>query len=84
MIIIYYTDKSAVACSERFEDIEFTQAMELMELLRRAGHSHVCMSCEFADSVGKPGVDSVHDGKTPDGELYTWSKQYRGAGPLKQ
>ena len=27
-----------------------------------------------ADDVGKPGVSSIVDGKTPDGEVYGWSR----------
>jgi hypothetical protein len=66
-----------------FEDAEFMVAMKFMEDLRRDGHRHVIMSNENADSVGKPGVDSVVDGKTPDGVPYTWTKQDR-AGRMKR
>ena len=64
-----------------FTDGDFMKAMGFMESLRKDGHSHVCMSTELAGNAGKPGVDAVVDGKTPDGETYDWSKQGR-AGKL--
>jgi hypothetical protein len=30
---------------------------------------------EHSDNVTKPGVDGIVDGKTPDGEEYTWRKR---------
>jgi hypothetical protein len=61
--------------AEFFEDAEFMLAMKRMEELRKEGMTHVSMSTELADSVGKPGVDSVKDGKTPDGVEYDWKKR---------
>lgn len=52
-------------------------ALTLLEDLRKQGMRHVCMSVENQDSVGKPGVDTIANGKTPDGEVYDWSKQHR-------
>jgi hypothetical protein len=37
----------------------------------------VTMVSEDPNHVGKPGVDSVVDGKTPDGVAYTWNKASR-------
>lgn len=45
--------------------------------------SHITMVSEMPDSVGKPGVDSVSDGKTPDGLPYEWSKAGR-AGNMRR
>lgn len=88
MIVVFYMCKSLVTdlpssipCFRRFEDAEFMEAMKLMEILRNEGFTHVCMSTELAGSIGKPGVDTVHEGKTPDGHEYDWSKKHRGAGP---
>ena len=41
------------------------------------GMTFVTMVSENPDSVGRPGVDSVVDGKTPDGVAYTWNKASR-------
>jgi len=59
-------------------------ALKLMEVKRKEGMRHVSMSVENSDSVGQPGVDSIVDGKTPDGHAYEWSKQHRGSGPRKE
>ena len=45
--------------------------------------SHVTMVSEMPDAVGRPGVDSVYDGKTPDGLPYEWSKAGR-AGNMRR
>lgn len=36
---------------------------------------HVTMSCENSDQVGANGVDSIVDGKCPDGQPYDWVKR---------
>jgi hypothetical protein len=64
-----------------FASSELGPALKLSEELRREGHRHVCISSEHDDQVGGNGVDTVADGKTPDGHPYEWSKQHRGAGP---
>jgi hypothetical protein len=56
--------------------------MKLLESLRQQGMHHVSISTAFENQVGKPGVDEIVDGKTPDGQPYEWSKQHRGAGPM--
>jgi hypothetical protein len=38
---------------------------------------------EDPSHVGKPGVDAVVDGKTPDGQDYDWSKAGRAGKPRK-
>lgn len=69
-------------CSREFEDNQLGEALKFCEDLRkdrRAGApiSMVTMASEDINSVGQAGVDSVVDGKTPDGEAYTWSKAGR-------
>jgi hypothetical protein len=39
------------------------------------------MASENAQSVGRPGVDAVVNGKTPDGHDYDWSKADRAGKP---
>ena len=51
------------------------QALKFCQEQRTAGARHVVMSTENSDQVGKPGVDSIVDGKTPDGHDYTWKKR---------
>lgn len=56
-----------------------TDALKTMESLRNQPEAkHVAMCSENANSVGKPGVDCVKDGKTPDGVEYTWVKRRDG------
>lgn len=63
----------------RFKDIELSEALTFCNTKRKeAGVSHVTLSSENPNSVGQPGVDSIVDGKTPDGHAYEWSKQHRG------
>jgi hypothetical protein len=61
-----------------FEDSDFMNAMKFAEEKRKAGKDHVTISTQLSDSVGKAGVSSVENGKTPDGVDYEWSKQHRG------
>jgi hypothetical protein len=37
--------------------------------------SHVTLSSENPDSVGRPGVHAVEDGRLPDGSAYGWKKR---------
>lgn len=60
---------------EFFSEGSLLDALKRTEELRRAGNFHVCLSTEFSHSIGKPGVSSVQDGKTPDGVEYTWVKR---------
>jgi hypothetical protein len=61
-----------------FDDSNLSEAMKFAEQQRKNPLcSHVIISTELADSIGKAGVDTVQNGKTPDGEDYTWHKQDR-------
>ena len=66
-----------------FTNTQLSLALQEVEALRRAGHRHVSISSENPNSIGKPGVDAIKNGKTPDGHSYDWSKAGR-AGAIKQ
>jgi topoisomerase IA-like protein len=51
------------------------RALQISEEKRREGFTFVTMVGENPNSIGKPGVDSVVDGKLPDGLDYTWMKR---------
>jgi len=73
-IIVYYLHESR-AHLVPFDDSDMLRALDACKRLRDEGHRHVTISTELADSIGKPGVDSIVDGKTPDGHDYTWMKR---------
>jgi len=58
-----------------FTDLQLTEALQHAEHMRKAGHRHVCLSSEDPNRVGSDGVDTIADGKTPDGHDYTWKKR---------
>ena len=47
------------------------------ELRKNPNNRFVTMASESIENAGLAGVDEVKDGKTPDGENYTWSKAHR-------
>lgn len=54
-------------------------ALKWMEYLRKnPKYSAITFCSENVDQVGKPGVDSIVDNKTPDGVEYTWVKRRDG------
>ena len=57
--------------------------LALVKEKRDAGFSFVTMVAEDPNHVGKPGVDAVVDGKTPDGQVYDWSKAGRAGTPRR-
>jgi hypothetical protein len=59
----------------KYDDDQLSDALSLCEKLRKAGRTHVTISSELSNSVGKPGVTSIVDGKTPDGLEYDWRKR---------
>ena len=81
MFKIYWTELHHQACSQ--DEKLLTKALEIVKEKRDAGHSFVTMVAEDARQVGKPGVDAVVDGKTPDGHAYDWSKAGRAGKPRK-
>lgn len=84
-MMVYWTMVAPEALFHGSKLIEGPKAMDealaLMEAKRREGARFVCWASESDDLVGKPGVDAVEGGKTPDGHAYEWSKAHRGAGP---
>lgn len=71
--------------NEFFEPTEMSQALTFMADLRKIdGVEFVTLASQNSDSVGKPGVDTVADGKTPDGHPYEWSKQHRAGATRKR
>ena len=81
MFKIYWTDAESKACSQDEELL--TKALEVVKEKRDAGHSFVTMVAEDPRHVGKPGVDAVVNGKTPDGQDYEWSKTGRAGRPRR-
>jgi hypothetical protein len=81
MFKIYWTGAHGEACSHN--EALLTKALELVKEKRDAGFSFVTMVAQDPHQVGKPGVDSVVDGKTPDGHDYEWSKAGRAGKPRR-
>lgn len=56
-------------------------ALKHVETLRKnakeVGNSAITMVGESSDRVGNNGVDSVQDGKLPDGNDYSWNMSAR-------
>jgi len=76
MFKIYYTDP-VTDWSHAHNADTLKEALQYTEGFRKLGMTFVVMVSEHPDSVGRPGVDSVVDGKTPDGVAYTWNKESR-------
>ena len=81
MFKIYWTEAASQACAQDEESL--TLALALVKEKRDAGFSFVTMVAEDPLQVGKPGVDAVVDGKTPDGQDYDWSKTGRAGKPRR-
>jgi hypothetical protein len=75
MFKIYWTGADNAACSQ--DEQQLTHALAVVKQRRDAGFSFVTMVAEDPQHIGKPGVDAVVDGKTPDGQDYEWSKAGR-------
>lgn len=76
-IVVFWLDAEGKPAHETFPPTALMPALQLSEAKRRDGMRHVCISSEMADSVGKPGVTTVADGRLPDGHAYEWSKAGR-------
>lgn len=67
-----------------FSDSEMGQALAQCQTLRSdPRNAHVCISSELREMVGIMGVAAVEHGRTPDGEVYDWSKAGR-AGAVRR
>jgi hypothetical protein len=85
-IVVYWLEgegEAAAPVCEFFGSAELTPALACAEDRRRQGHRHVSISTELDESVGRPGVSAVEGGRTPDGEVYEWSKAGR-AGKVRR
>lgn len=79
---IYYTEP--VTDESHARDVEtLAEALRHTEGFRKAGMTFVTMVAHDPNQVGKAGVDSVVDGRTPDGEVYDWNKAGRIGKPKR-
>lgn len=74
-IVIYFLNDAGMPEAEHFRSEQLMPALAFCEQKRKSGARHVSLSSELSDSVGKPGVTAVVDGKTPDGVDYDWKKR---------
>ena len=81
MFKIYWTDAAGQVHGQ--EAAAIVEALQITKTQRDAGHTFVTMASENPQNAGKPGVDTVADGKTPDGEDYDWSIAGRAGRPRK-
>ena len=79
MFKIYGTDSNKQIHAQETADL--VTALRIAKEMRDTGHRFVTMASENPEHVGKPGVDTVADGKTPDGHDYDWSKAGRAGRP---
>jgi hypothetical protein len=70
-IKVIWKDDSGVASEKEFENL--TPAMDWAKTL----NEFVTIKSESYEIVGKFGVDSIKDGKCPDGVAYDWNKASR-------
>ena len=82
-IIVFWLRTDGTAGHADVTEKGLTFALSYAENQRKLGARHVTISTENSDSVGKPGVDTLVDGKTPDGHDYEWSKAGR-AGKVRK
>lgn len=76
---IYGTDDNNQIRAQETADL--VAALRISKEMRDAGYSFVTMASENPEHVGKHGVDTIADGKTPDGHDYDWSKAGRAGKP---
>ena len=70
---VYWTEDFDKAYSANFDNL--SDALRATETLRKKNLKFVTMVSEDTGNIGKPGVDSVQDGRTPDGVEYSWTKR---------
>ncbi len=64
--VVYWTDHNGMVHATPTGDMN--EALKITKRMRDAGMTFVVMASELSSNVGKVGVDSVVDGKCPDGE----------------
>ncbi len=73
MYRVYWTD-STKPYAKDFEPMK--EALQFSQELRNSKkYTFITMVCEDANIVGQSGVDSVVNGKLPDGNNYEWKKR---------
>ncbi len=82
MFKIYWTDHDNTVHGQEASAI--VQALQITKEKRDAGYTFVTMANENPQHVGKQGVDTIVDGKTPDGHAYEWSKAGRAGTPRRK
>jgi hypothetical protein len=74
MYKVYFTNQHGEATS--YDEDSLAEALLLTEGLRRNNeNSFIVMTSENPNCVGRQGVDSVVNGKLPDGSDYEWKKR---------
>lgn len=90
IVVFYLMDESTsdnkpnmTAMHRDYSDTQMLKAIaDTNELRLDCRVSHVVMSSQLGGMVGKSGVDSVENGRTPNGEIYDFSKAGR-AGKMR-
>jgi len=73
MYRVYWTASDGQACSQDYA--EMVDALTQANHLRNIGRAYVAMVGDNPNQVGRMGVDSVEDGKLPNGDDYVWAKR---------
>jgi hypothetical protein len=73
MYKVYWTDEKGLPFSMDHEGLN--DALVFSSLMRTCNARFVTMVSEDPNSVGKPGVDEIVNGKLPDGTNYEWKKR---------
>ena len=87
--MVFWIDVTDIGSHSAFFDYigwadPMDNALTLMaELRKEPQNQFVTIVSQNSNSVGKPGVAAVENGKTPDGHAYDWSKAGR-AGKSKR
>ena len=73
--MVFWIDNIGPNC-EYFDDYQMSEALAFMNAIRQDKQNEfVTFASQNTNSIGSPGVDSVVDGKLPDGSDYTWMKR---------
>jgi hypothetical protein len=80
-IVVFWMETADTPAHREFGDGALQPALQFTEQLRAAGKRHVTISSELDNSVGRPGVDEISDGRLPGGDPYVFNKRHRGGGP---
>jgi hypothetical protein len=82
MFKVYWTDFRGASNGLEIDDL--VKALAFTEDVRKRGATFITMASENPNQVGKSGVASIEEGKTPQGTDYTWSKQGRAGKPKRK